>query len=226
MGGGLVLFGIGGDVSGGLFDAFSDGSGGEHATTSSRSASSATRSACRRTRRTRSRSRRSCATTTQLAVSPAGVGRDRVPGTTPRTTCARRAPTGSATSTAESEGTRPRRSPRSRCASTTWGPSTRPKEAAAGGDDHRRGVERLVQRYLQLVQYAALAKDKRTADLAALKRQWTSRRRTSARRGEDAGRGAEAAAAEQQQPAADVRYAIAGLAAPATPATRTRQGET
>lgn len=27
MGGGLVLFGIGGDVSGGLFDAFSDGSG-------------------------------------------------------------------------------------------------------------------------------------------------------------------------------------------------------
>jgi len=28
MGGGLVLFGIGGNVSGGLFDAFSDGSGG------------------------------------------------------------------------------------------------------------------------------------------------------------------------------------------------------
>src|ERR671914_171088 len=28
MGGGLVLFGIGGDVSGGLFDAFSDRSGG------------------------------------------------------------------------------------------------------------------------------------------------------------------------------------------------------
>jgi hypothetical protein len=28
MGGGLVLFGIGGDVSGGLFNAFSDGSGG------------------------------------------------------------------------------------------------------------------------------------------------------------------------------------------------------
>lgn len=28
MGGGLVLFGIGGDVSGGLFDAFSDGRGG------------------------------------------------------------------------------------------------------------------------------------------------------------------------------------------------------
>ncbi|MGH2804983.1 MAG: hypothetical protein ACRDL4_18375, partial [Thermoleophilaceae bacterium] len=28
MGGGLVFFGIGGDVSGGLFDAFSDRSGG------------------------------------------------------------------------------------------------------------------------------------------------------------------------------------------------------
>jgi hypothetical protein len=31
MGGGLVLFGIGGDVSGGLFDAFSDRSGGSNA---------------------------------------------------------------------------------------------------------------------------------------------------------------------------------------------------
>lgn len=31
MGGGLVLFGIGGDVSGGLFDAFSDRSGGGNA---------------------------------------------------------------------------------------------------------------------------------------------------------------------------------------------------
>jgi hypothetical protein len=33
MGGGLVLFGIGGDVSGGLFDAFSDRSGGGDANT-------------------------------------------------------------------------------------------------------------------------------------------------------------------------------------------------
>ena len=31
LGGGLVLFGIGGDVSGGLFNAFSDGSGGGNA---------------------------------------------------------------------------------------------------------------------------------------------------------------------------------------------------
>ncbi len=54
MGGGLVLFGIGGDVSGGLFDAFSDAAAAAAtpATTRSRSASSATRRAARRRTRT------------------------------------------------------------------------------------------------------------------------------------------------------------------------------
>ena len=41
MGGGLVLFGIGGDVSGGLFDAFSERGGGGNGNARSRSASTA-----------------------------------------------------------------------------------------------------------------------------------------------------------------------------------------
>ena len=53
MGGGLVLFGIGGSVSGGLIDAFKGTGGGSSGDNSSRTGSTSRRSGSPRIRRTR-----------------------------------------------------------------------------------------------------------------------------------------------------------------------------
>ena len=68
MGGGLVLFGIGGDVSGGLFDAFTGDGGGGAATRRPEAHRPQGEARCRRTRRTRSRSKALVRDNYQLAT--------------------------------------------------------------------------------------------------------------------------------------------------------------
>ena len=169
MGGGLVLFGIGGDVSGGLFDAFTrQRRGGSGNSVVEKRIERNEERLKARARRTGGAARRSCGDNYQLAVVADPVrapptfpedGKDdlrqagRLLGALPR----RRE--GQAGRVARARGA---------AACTTCRRSNQPKDAGRGARSSP-ATPNDAQSYLLLVQYAALAGDKRTADLAAQK---------------------------------------------------------
>ncbi len=168
MGGGLVLFGIGGDVSGGLFDAFSErgGSGGNGNDAVEKRIERNEKRVQSDAARARPRARSWCATTTSWPSRRPRQDSTGFPDDA-RDELRRRPPTGRPTSSSE-----PKQVDASlaNVALQIYDPTAlnRPKEAqeAARVIAETRND---TNAYLNLVQYAALAGDTRTADLAGQK---------------------------------------------------------
>ena len=169
MGGGLVLFGIGGDVSGGLFDAFSErsGSGGNGNDAIEKRIERLEKRRRGEPAATRPRSRSWCATTTRSPRTQQESGTTEFPDDAKDEL--RKAASywqrylGGGRGEAE-----PRYARRTRCGSTTSARSTsrrRPRRRQRSSPRRRTTAAS----YLQLVAYAALAGDTRTADLATQK---------------------------------------------------------
>ena len=168
MGGGLVLFGIGGDVSGGLVRRLQRRRRRRTATARSRSGSSARRSGSQANPQNTAALKELVRDNYRLAPSQQPSRRDRSSRTTPRTTCARPAVYWQRYVAATERRARP--GARHGGAAGLRRGGAQPAEGGAGG----RGASSPrtpndSQTYLQLVQYAALAGDTRTADLAAQK---------------------------------------------------------
>ncbi|MBN1530639.1 MAG: hypothetical protein JW895_16375 [Thermoleophilaceae bacterium] len=165
MGGGLVLFGIGGDVSGGLFDAFSDRSGGSGndvveeridrnvKRVQANPANEAALKALVRDNYALAVARQDANATTFPAESKEDLRRAAAYWQRYL-----EAETGKPDASLASVALRV----------YDLGALGRPKEAAASMQIIAASSNDF-QSYLQLVQYAALAKDERTADLAAQK---------------------------------------------------------
>jgi hypothetical protein len=168
MGGGLVFFGIGGDVSGGLFDAFSERDGGGGGGGNELIEKRVDRNEELLKRRPQSAGARKALTRDyyQLAVAQIPEGSTNLPDDA-RENLNRAAANWRAYLKLE-----PRRPDESLAATALqiFGPQTlnKPKEAQAAASliaETRNDSEA----YLNLVQYATLAGDKRTADLAGNK---------------------------------------------------------
>lgn len=168
MGGGLVFFGIGGDVSGGLFDAFSERGGGSGGGGNELIEKRVERNEQIVKRNPRSEGARKALTRDyyQLAVAQIPEGSTQIPDE------ARANLTKAAANWRAYRALEPKRPDESLAATALqiFGPQTlnRPKEAQEAASliaEARNDSEA----YLNLVQYAVLAGDKRTADLAGQK---------------------------------------------------------
>jgi hypothetical protein len=166
MGGGLVLFGIGGDVSGGLFDAFSErgGGGGDNSLIEKRIERNEKRVAVRpKDRAALAELVRDHYQLGQQDVSPGQeLSKDAREELTKASTYWKRY--------AKASGERRIDPSLANLAAQLFSPQVlnRPKDAVVAARllaEHDNSA----QAYLQLVQYAALAGDTRTADLAAQK---------------------------------------------------------
>jgi hypothetical protein len=165
MGGGLVLFGIGGEVSGGLFDAFSDRQGGGDGNSAIEKRVEANEKRAKASPRAEAPRKALVRDLYQLAV--AGAGQDgRFKGD------ARRDLAAAAANWEAYLGLEPEKPDPSlaRVALQIYDPAAlnKPKEAQRAARLIAE-AENDTNAYLNLVQYAALAGDMRTADLAGQK---------------------------------------------------------
>jgi hypothetical protein len=165
MGGGLVLFGIGGEVSGGLFDAFSDRQGGGNPNSAIEKRVEANEKRAKASPRAEAPRKALVRDLYQLAV--AGAGQDgRFTGD------ARRDLAAAAANWEAYLGLEPEKPDPSlaRVALQIYDPAAlnKPKEAQRAARLIAE-AENDTNAYLNLVQYAALAGDMRTADLAGQK---------------------------------------------------------